>query len=315
MNKKIVLALGGNAIIQAGQKGTISEQFANTRDSLNGIADLIKSGYQIAISHGNGPQVGNMLIQQNAGIEAGIAPLPLGVLNAATEGTMGYMIDQSLQNILKKAGVEQDVAVILTQVVVDKNDPSMQSPSKPVGPFYTEAKAKEMQNQFGWTMVEDAGRGWRQVVPSPKPIDIIPAKSIKTLMENGTIVISCGGGGIPVYVEENNTLEGVDAVIDKDFASALLANQIQADTLIILTGVEKVAINWGKPEMKELSVLNVEDAKRYHAEGHFPKGSMGPKILAAIDYLEKGGKRVIITSHEFLSEALAGKTGTIITLN
>ncbi|MDP8231834.1 MAG: carbamate kinase [Candidatus Zophobacter franzmannii] len=314
MNKKIVLALGGNAIIQAGQKGTISEQFANTRDSLNGVAELIKAGYQVAISHGNGPQVGNLLIQQNAGIESGVAPLPLGVLNAATEGTMGYMIDQSLQNILKKAGVEQDIAVILTQVIVDKNDPSMKSPSKPVGPFYTEELAKKMQAEFGWTMVDDAGRGWRQVVPSPKPIDIIPAKSIKTLMENGTIVISCGGGGIPVYVKDNGTLEGVDAVIDKDYASALLANQIEADTLIILTGVEKVAINWGKPEMKELSTLNAAEAKQYHAEGHFPKGSVGPKILAAISYLENGGKRVIITSHEYLTDALEGKTGTIITL-
>ncbi len=314
MNKKIVLALGGNAIIQAGQKGTITEQFANTRESLNGIAKLIKEGYQIAISHGNGPQVGNMLIQQNAGIDRGVAPLPLGVLNAATEGTMGYMIDQSLQNILKNAGLEPEVAVILTQIVVDKNDPSMSNPSKPVGPFYTEEQAKDLQEAYGWSMTEDAGRGWRQVVPSPKPKDIIPAKAIQALMENGTIVISCGGGGIPVYVENNQTLEGVDAVIDKDFASALLANQIEADTLIILTGVEKVAINWGKPEMEELSTLNTEDAKRYHAEGHFPKGSMGPKILAAVDYLEKGGKRVIITSHEYLTEALEGKTGTIITL-
>ncbi len=314
MNKKIVLALGGNAIIQAGQKGTITEQFANTRESLNGIAQLIKDGYQIAISHGNGPQVGNMLIQQNAGIERGVAPLPLGVLNAATEGTMGYMIDQSLQNILKKAGLEPEVAVILTQIVVDKNDPSMSNPTKPVGPFYTEEQAKALQEAYGWAMTEDAGRGWRQVVPSPKPKDIIPAKSIKQLMEQGTIVISCGGGGIPVYVENNNTLEGVDAVIDKDFASALLANQIDADTLIILTGVEKVAINWGKPDMEELSTLSTAKAKQYYDEGHFPKGSMGPKILAAIDYLEKGGKRVIITSHEFLTEALEGKTGTIITM-
>jgi carbamate kinase len=315
MDKKIVLALGGNAIIQAGQKGTISEQFANTRDSLNGIVSLIKMGYKIAITHGNGPQVGNLLIQQNAGIESGIAPLPLGVLNAATEGTMGYMIEQSLQNQLKLAGINRSVIAILTQVVVDKNDPSMQNPTKPVGPFYNEDLAKKMQAEYGWQMVEDAGRGWRQVVPSPKPIDIVPAGTIKSLLENDTIVISCGGGGIPIYFEEDGRLEGIDSVIDKDFASALLANQIEADMLVILTGVEKVAVNWGKPEMQELDTLNVEDAKRYHAEGHFPKGSMGPKILAAISYLEKGGKKVIITSHEYLEEAIAGKTGTVMTLN
>jgi carbamate kinase len=228
---------------------------------------------------------------------------------------MGYMIEQSLQNQLKLAGINRSVIAILTQVVVDKNDPSMQNPTKPVGPFYNEDLAKKMQAEYGWQMVEDAGRGWRQVVPSPKPIDIVPAGTIKSLLENDTIVISCGGGGIPIYFEEDGRLEGIDSVIDKDFASALLANQIEADMLVILTGVEKVAVNWGKPEMQELDTLNVEDAKRYHAEGHFPKGSMGPKILAAISYLEKGGKKVIITSHEYLEEAIAGKTGTVMTLN
>ena len=243
MNKKAVLALGGNAIIQPGQKGNISEQFKNTRESLGGIVELINQGYQLAITHGNGPQVGNMLIQQNAGIEKNIAPLPLGVLNAATEGTMGYMIEQSLQNALKQNNINTDVITIISQVVVDKNDPSVQNPTKPVGPFYTSEQAQKCKNDFGWTMVEDAGRGYRQVVPSPLPLDIVPFKTIKHLVENDNIVIACGGGGIPVYIDENGGYEGVDAVIDKDFASALLANKIDADLLVILTGVDRVAIN------------------------------------------------------------------------
>ncbi len=312
MNKKAVLALGGNAIIQAGQKGTIAEQFANTRDSLGGIVELIRQGYQLAITHGNGPQVGNLLIQQLAGMDKNIAPLPLGVLNAATEGTMGYMIEQSLQNKLHTSGINKSVLSILSQVVVDKNDPSMLNPTKPVGPFYTAEQAEYLRNEYKWTIVEDAGRGYRQVVASPIPLDIIPADTIKEQVEEGKIVIACGGGGIPICIEDNGTFEGVDAVIDKDFASALLASKIDADLLVILTGVDKVAINYGKPDQKELDTLSIEDAKKYHAEGQFPKGSMGPKILAAISFIEKGGKKVLITSIEKIVDAFAGKTGTII---
>ncbi len=312
MAKKAVLALGGNAIIQAGQKGTISEQFKNTRDSLGGVVELIKQGYQLAISHGNGPQVGNMLIQHNAGIQKGVAPLPLGVLVAATEGTMGYMIEQSLQNKLIKEKITNNVVTINSQVVVSKDDPSMQNPSKPVGPFYTEAEAKALEAEFGWHITEDAGRGWRQVVPSPKPIDIIPAATIKTLVEDNQIVIACGGGGIPVVREENGTLDGIDAVIDKDFASALLAEKIGAEFLVILTGVDKVAINFGKENQEELDSLTVAQAQEYYDQGQFPKGSMGPKILAAISFIKNGGKKVIITSIERIVDAFDGKTGTVI---
>ena len=312
MAKKAVLALGGNAIIQAGQKGTITEQFKNTRDSLGGVVELIKQGYQLAISHGNGPQVGNMLIQHNAGIQKGVAPLPLGVLVAATEGTMGNMIEQSLKNKLINEGIDNKVITINSQVVVSEDDPSMQNPSKPVGPFYSEAEAKALEAEFGWHIVEDAGRGWRQVVASPKPIDIIPADTIKQLVEDNQIVIACGGGGIPVIREKDGTLDGIDAVIDKDFASALLAEKIGAEFLVILTGVDKVAINFGKPDQKELDELTIEEAQKYYDEGQFPKGSMGPKILAAISFIKNGGKKVIITSIERIVDAFAGKTGTII---
>ncbi|MFA7056670.1 MAG: carbamate kinase [Candidatus Cloacimonadales bacterium] len=313
MAKKAVLALGGNAIIQAGQKGTIAEQFKNTRDSLGGVVELIKQGYQLAISHGNGPQVGNMLIQHNAGMEKGVAPLPLGVLVAATEGTMGYMIEQSLQNKLIKEGITNKVVTINTQVVVSKDDPSMQNPTKPVGPFYTEAVAKALEAELGWNIIEDAGRGFRQVVASPMPIDIIPASTIKQLVDDNQIVIACGGGGIPVVREADGTLEGVDAVIDKDFASALLAEKIGAEFLVILTGVDKVAINYGKPNQIALDELTADQAQKYYDEGQFPKGSMGPKILAAIGFIKNGGSKVIITSIERIADAFAGKTGTVIT--
>ncbi len=313
MNKKAVLALGGNAIIQPGQKGTIAEQFKNTRESLGGIVELIRQGYQLAITHGNGPQVGNLLIQQMAGMEKGIAPLPLGVLNAATEGTMGYMIEQSLQNKLIKSGIDKEVITIASQVLVDKNDPSIQNPTKPVGPFYTKEQAETLKAEYGWTIVEDAGRGYRQVVPSPIPVEIIPFHTIKNLVEEGKIVIACGGGGIPVYREADGSLEGVDAVIDKDFASGLLAKEIDADLLVILTGVDRVAINFGKENQQDLESLSVSEAKKYLDEGQFPKGSMGPKIAAAIRFIEEGGNKVLITSIERIVDAFEGKTGTIIT--
>lgn len=312
MTKKAVLALGGNAIIQAGQKGTVTEQFNNTRSSLGGIVELIKRGYKLGITHGNGPQVGNLLIQQLAGIEKQVAPLPLGVLNAATEGTMGYMIEQCLQNKLKTSEIDANVLTILSQVVVDKNDPSIAAPSKPVGPFFTAEQAEKMKADYGWTMVEDSGRGWRQVVASPKPKKIVQAETIKSLIDSGNIVIACGGGGIPVYVDENNQYEGIDAVIDKDYASALLALSIGAEKLVILTGVEKVCIDFNKPTMKELDTLGIEEAKKHLADGQFPKGSMGPKIAAAIQFIENGGKEVLITSIEKIVDAFEGKTGTTI---
>ncbi len=312
MSRKAVVALGGNAIINAGQEGTISQQFANTRTSLSVIAELAKQGYRLAITHGNGPQVGNLLIQQLAGMDKNIAPLPLGVLNAATEGTMGYMIEQSLQNLFIKNGIERNVITILSQVLVDRNDPSIKNPSKPVGPFFDKEKADHMASEYGWTMVEDSGRGYRQVVPSPLPIDIVQAPTIQRLVDEGHIVIACGGGGVPYYIMEDGTYEGFDAVIDKDYASALLAEKIEAERLVILTGVEKVSIHFGKPEQRDLSRMTLEEARQYSDEGHFPAGSMGPKIKAAIRFIERGGKEVLITSIDKVLDAFSGKTGTII---
>jgi len=313
MTKTAVLALGGNAIIKAGEEGTISQQFANTRDSLGGIVELIRQGYKLAITHGNGPQVGNLLRQQEAGEKEGIAPLPLGVLNAATEGSMGYMIEQSLQNKLHLSGIDKDVITIISQVVVDRDDPSMLNPTKYVGStYYTAQQAEELKNTLGWTLKEDAGKGYRRVVPSPLPQRIVPAHTVKELVQRGEIVIAVGGGGIPVYVQDDGTYEGVDAVIDKDFASALLAVNIDADLFVILTGVDKVSVDYGKPSQRDLDMMSMEEASRYYQEGQFPAGSMGPKIKAAIDFLERGGKEVLITSIDRIVDAFAGKTGTRI---
>ena len=313
MKKTAVLALGGNAIIKAGEKGTITQQFANTRDSLGGIVELISQGYRLAITHGNGPQVGNMLRQQEAGEKEGLAPLPLGVLNAATEGTMGYMIEQSLQNKLHLHGIDKQVITLISQVVVDRNDPSMLNPTKYVGStYYSAEQAEELKKTLGWTMKEDSGKGFRRVVPSPLPQKIIPADTIKELVKRGEIVIAVGGGGIPIYMEDDGTYEGVDAVIDKDFASALLAINIEADLFVILTGVDKVAVDYGKESQRDLDLMTVAEAKRYYEEKQFPAGSMGPKIKAAIDFIERGGKEVLITSIDRIVEAFAGKTGTRI---
>ena len=313
MQKTAVLALGGNAIIKAGEKGTISQQFANTRESLGGIVELIRQGYKLAITHGNGPQVGNLLRQQEAGEKDGIAPLPLGVLNAATEGTMGYMIEQSLQNKLLLSGIDKQVITIISQVIVDRNDPSMLNPSKFVGStYFTAEQADELKASLGWTLKEDAGKGYRRVVPSPMPKKIVPADTINELVQRGEIVIAGGGGGVPIYVQDDGTYEGVDAVIDKDFASALLALNINADLFVILTGVEKVSINYGKENQQDLDRLSIADAQKHYDDKQFPAGSMGPKILAAIDFIQRGGKEVLITSIEKIVEAFSGKTGTRI---
>ncbi len=313
MHKTAVLALGGNAIIKAGEKGNISQQFANTRESLGGIVELIRQGYKLAITHGNGPQVGNLLRQQEAGEKEGIAPLPLGVLNAATEGSMGYMIEQSLQNKLLQSGIDKQVITIISQVVVDRNDPSMLNPSKFVGStYFTAQQADELHHTLGWTLKEDAGKGYRRVVPSPMPKQIIPADTVRELVDRGEIVIAVGGGGVPIYIQDDGTYEGVDAVIDKDFASALLALNINADLFVILTGVDKVSINFGKENQQDLDRMSIAEAKQHYEDKQFPAGSMGPKILAAIDFLQRGGKEVLITSIDSIVDAFAGKTGTRI---
>jgi len=310
MKKTAVVALGGNAIGTTG-KEDIHEQFANTRKSLVGIVELIKEGYNLAITHGNGPQVGNALLRVERTMDA-IPALPLGVIVADTEGGMGYMIEQSLQNRFFREGISRKVVTIVTQVIVDRDDPSIKNPTKPIGPFYTKEQAERLAKRYHWIVREDSGRGFRRVVPSPIPREIVEKDIIKSLVASGTIVIAAGGGGAPVYIEDDGAFEGVDAVVDKDRASAVLAHNIGAEILVILTTVDKVCLNYKKPDEKPLSWISLSDAKRYLSEGHFQPGSMGPKIEAAIQFLESGGGQVIITSLELVKDALEGKTGTKI---
>ncbi|NOX90425.1 MAG: carbamate kinase [Calditrichaeota bacterium] len=307
----IVVALGGNAITREFEEGNIAQQFANTRRSLEHIIDLLQEGYHIVITHGNGPQVGNALIRVEESRHL-VPPLPLGIIVADLEGGMGYMIEQCLQNKMHDLGVKRQVATIVTQVLVNKDDPSILSPSKFVGPFFRKEQVKELEEKRGWIMKEDKGRGYRRVVPSPHPKGIVEKDIIKHLVDMGVVVIAAGGGGIPVYIDHRGWLEGIDAVIDKDLASAVLAKEIEAERLIIVTGVDQVAINFGTPQQVDLPELTVSEAKKYLAQGEFPKGSMGPKIEAAINFIENGGKEVIITSIEKTGPALKGKAGTRI---
>lgn len=309
--KTIVVALGGNAITQKDEEGNIYQQFSNTRRSMEGILEMIEMGHRLLISHGNGPQIGNEMIRVE--LSAKVVPrLPLGVLVGDTQGGMGYMLEQCLLNVMHDRGMRREVVCIVTQMLVDKHDPALKNPTKFVGPFYEKEKVEELMEIHGWIIKEDRGRGWRRVVPSPVPQEIIARNAIKLLVENGVVVIAAGGGGIPVYVESNGWLEGLDAVIDKDFASAVLGNEVGADELMILTGVEKVALNFGKPDQKFLDSMTVVEAKKYLSEGHFPAGSMGPKIQAAINFLEGGGRRVVITSIEKSVAAALGHAGTVI---
>jgi carbamate kinase len=310
-SKTAIIALGGNAITQPDVEDTIANQFANTRLSLDGVIDMVKAGYNLAISHGNGPQVGNAILRVE--LTRGRAPiLPLGICVADTEGGMGYMIEQSLQNRLRQEGIDRKIVTIITQVIIDRNDPQIANPSKYVGQFYTEAEAKEFAAETGWVMKKDANRGWRRVVPSPQPLSIVEAVTIKTLVENGTIVIAAGGGGIPVYIDEKGNLEGLDAVIDKDLASAVLGKQIGSEILMIFTSVDKVALNFGEKNEMWLDEITISEAKRYLKDGHFPPGSMGPKMGAAIQFIERGGKQVIITSLESAGRTHDGTAGTRI---
>lgn len=311
-SKRIVIALGGNAVVKDYQRGTVYEQFANTRESLKDIPKIIKEGHEVVVTHGNGPQVGNILIRVEEAIEEAYE-LPLGVCVAESQGEMGYMIAQTLKNFFIKESIEKDVAAVLTQVIVDPDHPTSYTPSKPIGPFLTEAEAAGLGKR-NIPFIEDSGRGYRRIVPSPLPLTVVEAPIINKLLEAGIQVVAVGGGGMPVYHDTVGCLEGVDAVVDKDLASEVLAKEIGAQEFIILTSEEKVYLNFTKPDQKKLDRLTVAEARRYLEEGHFPPGSMGPKIEASIKFLEEhGGERVVITSAEKLGEAFHGKAGTIIT--
>ncbi len=308
MKRLITVALGGNALLQYGQKGTFKEQLANARRTSKQLVELIRRGYNLVVTHGNGPQVGAILLQQEAGASQ-VPPMPLHTCGAMSQGLIGYMIQQSLINELRAAGIDKPVATVVTQVLVDRNDVAFQNPTKFIGPWYPEEVAKEKE-KLGWVMKYDVGKGWRRVVPSPDPIAQVEIEAIKRMVNAGILVIASGGGGIPVVDESE--LEGVDAVIDKDLAGERLATSLGSDIYMILTDVEKVAINFKKPNQKFIDVMTLEEARAYYNEGHFPPGNMGPKVKAAMRFVERTGNIAIITSLDRVIEALEGKTGTRI---
>jgi carbamate kinase len=308
--KPVILALGGNAVIKGGQKGTIYEQFANTRETANSILPLVKGGARMVITHGNGPQVGHRLIMSKAASDI-VPEVPLGVLVADTQGSMGYMVQQTLKNVLAEANIVQSVVTVITQVLVDPADQQLREFSKPIGPFFDETTAMQrMKNDPGIVLKDDAGRGWRRFVPSPLPTGIIELKTIKALIEAGSIVIACGGGGIPVYYDSKGNLEGIDAVIDKDRASSILASEVGAELFIIATAIEQVYLHFQKPQQEPLELVSVDDAERYLKEGHFAAGSMLPKVESVIDFLKNGGKHAIIAPPWNLEKAVRGECGT-----
>jgi carbamate kinase len=272
---------------------------------------VVKKGYELIIVHGNGPQVGNLLIQMEEAINK-VPPFSLEVCDAMTEGSMGYMLETAIINELRKNSLDKEVATLVTQVVVDREDPAFANPSKPIGPFYSHYRAQMLMREKKWTMIEDAGRGFRKVVASPRPIDVVPKRVVRDLVNEGRIVLAAGGGGIPVVINGRGLFEGVEAVIDKDFSSGLIAREAEAELFIILTNVPCVSLNFGTPDEIPLDNMTVDEAQEYFDAGHFPPGSMGPKILAAIEYIRAGGQEVIITSASHLKAALINRSGTKI---
>jgi carbamate kinase len=312
--KLAVVAVGGNALIKDDKHVTVEDQETALRETSIHLTDMIEAGWNLAIGHGNGPQVGFILRRSEIAAKTeGMHEVPLDVCGADSQGAIGYEFQQALRNEFFKRKINRKAATVVTQMLVDKDDPAFKKPTKPIGSFMDEAEAKRREKEMGWSVVEDAGRGWRRVVASPMPKEIIEFEAVKTLLDAGQIVITVGGGGIPVIDRGDGELIGTAAVIDKDFASSLLAQSLKADLLLIATAVEKVAIHFGKPEQKWLDKMNVTEAKAYLAEGiHFAKGSMAPKIQAAIWYLENGGKEALITNPESIGRALKGETGTRI---
>ncbi|MFI5252518.1 MAG: carbamate kinase [Bacteroidota bacterium] len=310
MTKTLLIAVGGNSLIRAGQKGTIPEQFANARLTAGPIGELAARGYRIVLTHGNGPQVGAQLLRSESGSPQTYT-LPLDVCVAMTQGEIGYILQTCLQSVLKEKKISIPVTTMLTQVLVRKNDPAFEHPTKPIGPFYSHDAAERKRTELGWNIVEDAARGYRRVVPSPKPYDIIELDIIKECLDNNMIVIACGGGGIPVIAQEGS-ITGTEAVIDKDRASSLLASKLKIPLFIISTDVETIFLNYKKPDQIPLHKITIREAREHLEAGHFYEGSMKPKIEAAIDFLEHGGKEAIITNPEHLLEAIDGKTGTHI---
>lgn len=309
---RVVIAIGGNSLIPDADHTSVQDQYLAAAETDDHIASLVQDGWDVAISHGNGPQVG-FILRRSEMASSELHEIPLDYCGADTQGAIGYMLQQNLVNDFRQRGINKAVATIVTQVQVDANDPAFASPSKPIGSFMEEAEAKRRRDDEGWDVKEDAGRGWRRVVASPQPMRIVELGVIKQLLDAGVVTIAVGGGGIPVVADENGDLRGIAAVIDKDLASALLASQVDADLLLISTAVEQVALNFGKPNQEWVSQLTLAEVKQYLAEGgHFAEGSMAPKMRAVVQFLEAGGKEALITNPENLERAMAGETGTRI---
>lgn len=309
--KTVVVALGGNAILQHRESGTAEEQLANVRRASRYIAGVASNGYAVIITHGNGPQVGDILLKNELAKDT-LPPMPLDVCGAESQGMIGYLLQQSMQEALGAVGLDCPVATVLTQTLVDGGDPAFANPEKPIGPFYTAMQARRLEEEKGWRMVQIPGQGYRRVVPSPRPIALVEERAILRLVSAGVVVIAAGGGGVPVVAEPGGTLRGVEAVVDKDYTAALLARIAGAGDLLILTDVERVALNYGRPGQREISEMTVREAREHLAAGQFPPGSMGPKIEAAIEFLDAGGEQATIASLEQVSHALAGRAGTRI---
>lgn len=312
--KLVVIALGGNAIKPAGEEGTSDDQFRNVACTCDQLVEMNKQGYRMILTHGNGPQAGNLLIQQEEGSDL-VPSMPLDVVDAMTQGEIGYMFQNQLQNAFIRDGREIPIATLITQMVVDENDPDFKNPSKPVGPFYTEGEARELQQTKGYVVKKvspGAEKSWRRVVPSPAPIGLVEAVAIKALLDNRVIVITSGGGGIPVVRRSNGELVGIEAVVDKDMAGQKLAEIVDGDIFLVLTDVDYVYLNYGQPNQTAIRQMTVSEAKRYLDEGHFPSGSMAPKVKACIAFVKNGGERAIISSVGQTTAALGGKAGTEI---
>jgi carbamate kinase len=310
MPKKLLIAIGGNSLIRAGEKGTVAEQMANARRTAAAIVGLVREGYRLVITHGNGPQVGADLLRSERASDQ-VPPMPLDMCGAATQGEIGYLLGQALRAELDTARLRVPVVSVVTQSVVSKKDPAMKRPSKPIGPFYSRAEAEEKKRVLGWQVVEDAARGYRRVVPSPEPVEIVELEVIRDLVNDGVMVVACGGGGIPV-IEEDGKHVGVEAVIDKDRASALLASSLGMEIFAISTDADFVYLDYKKPTQRPLYAVTVGDLQRFYAEGQFPPGNMGPKVESALRFLKQGGREVIITSYEHLFDAVHGTAGTHI---
>ena len=311
MSKLAVVAVGGNSLIKDKDHQTIPDQYAAGAESMKHIAGMIEAGWDVVVTHGNGPQVGFILRRAELSLHE-LHPVPLDYCGADTQGAIGYMFQRALGNEFRARGISKSAATVVTQVLVDRDDPAFLKPSKPIGSFMEEGPARQHRQQDGWAVVEDAGRGWRRVVASPIPKRIIEQAAIESLIQAGFVVISAGGGGIPVVEDERGDLTGVEAVIDKDFAGSLLASSLNADLFLISTAVEKVALRYNQPDQQWLDRLTLAEAKSYLKEGHFAKGSMGPKIEAIIKFMEQGGKQALITNPENIERALEGKTGTYV---